>query len=569
MFSQDNLVFDIINQEEQTVWVTGDGILTPEVVKIPNYIVYNGEKYTVCKVKKSYSETNGYLRKDKRFKRGYERITWTDSAEGFGRNLRELIIPDSITTIEEGAFENCTSLKSITIPSGITKIEKSLFKGCTSLCTINIAENNPSYCSVNGVVFDKDKTKLVIYPQGLQGAYEIPDSVTTIEEGAFSGCSKLSDITIPNSIKSIEKFSFANCDALSSIIIPNSVTTIEEGTFENCTSLKSITIPSGITKIEKSLFKGCTSLCTINIAENNPSYCSVNGVVFDKDKTKLVIYPQGLQGAYEIPDSVTTIEEGAFSGCSKLSDITIPNSIKSIEKFSFANCDALSSLIIPDSVTTIEEGTFENCTSLKSITIPNGIVSIKNGAFMNCKALTSVTIGSGVKYIKQQAFYACTSLKSITIPKNVLKIEDDAFGGVWDAFEIYVMNKSTKIGKMERGHYEAEISYPLVEAAIKRKKKQFNIITWGIAIVAIIVQGLVLHGWAVLSGIGTLLLVGVAYFVKNRIENSSRRLKKVQIALWIIAAIAILLQIVFWDWWAILSAIITIIIVGIISLMIV
>jgi hypothetical protein len=160
-------------------------------------------------------------------------------------------------------------------------------------------------------------------------------------------------------------------------------------------------------------------------------------------------------------------------------------------------------------------------------------------------------------------------LKSITIPKNVLKIEDDAFGGVWDAFEIYVMNKSTKIGKMERGHYEAEISYPLVEAAIKRKKKQFNIITWGIAIVAIIVQGLVLHGWAVLSGIGTLLLVGVAYFVKNRIENSSRRLKKVQIALWIIAAIAILVQIVFWDWWAILSAIITIIIVGIISLMIV
>ena len=523
MFRQDNLVFDIINQEEQTVWVTGDGILTPEVVKIPNYIVYNGEKYTVCKVKRSYSETNGYLRKDKRFKRGYERITWTDSAEGFGRNLRELIIPDSITTIEEGAFENCTSLKSITIPSGITKIEKAHFKGCTSLCTINVAENNPSYCSVNGVVFDKDKTKLILYPQGLQGAYEIPDSVTTIEEGAF----------------------------------------------ENCSSLKSITIPSGITKIEKSLFKGCTSLCTINIAENNPSYCSVNGVVFDKDKTKIVIYPQGLQGAYEIPDSVTTIENSAFSGCSKLSDITIPNSIKSIEKFSFANCYALSSIIIPNSVTTIEEGTFENCTSLKSITIPNEIVSIKNGAFMNCKALTSVTIGSGVKYIKQQAFYACTSLKSITIPKNVLKIEDDAFGGVWDAFEIYAMNKSTKIGKMERGHYEAEISYPLVEAAIKRKKKQFNIIAWGFAIVAIIVQGLVLHGWAVLSGIGTLLLVGVAYFVKNRIENSSRRLKKVQIALWIIAAIAILVQIVFWDWWAILSAIITIIIVGIISLMIV
>ena len=155
-------------------------------------------------------------------------------------------------------------------------------------------------------------------------------SVTSIGHYAFSGCSGLTSVTIPNSVTSIGYQAFAYCSGLTSVTIGNSVTSIESYAFYDCTGLTSVTIPNSVTSIGEFAFYGCTGLTEINVDENNTVYSSIDGVVFNKSQTELVCYPGGKQGAYTIPNSVTSIEESAFYGCSSLTSVTIPNSVTSI-----------------------------------------------------------------------------------------------------------------------------------------------------------------------------------------------------------------------------------------------
>ena len=193
-------------------------------------------------------------------------------------------------------------------------------------------------------------------------------SVTSTGEWAFYGCSGLTSVTIPNSVTSIGKAAFAYCSGLTSVTIPNSVTSIGEGAFAVCTGLTSI-----------------------NVASDNSNYCSVDGVLFNKDKTTLIQYPGGKQGAYTIPNSVTSIGETAFYGCTGLTSVTIPNSVTSIGEWAFAYCSGLTSVTIPNSVTSIGKAAFAHCSGLTSVTIPNSVTSIGEAAFYGCSGLTSVT----------------------------------------------------------------------------------------------------------------------------------------------------------------------------------
>ena len=233
----------------------------------------------------------------------------------------------------------------------------------------------------------------------------IPDGVTSIELEAFRNCTSLTSITIGNGVTSIGGFSFEQCTKLTSITIPDGVTSIGDYAFHRCISLTNIKIPDSVTNIGVSAFAECTSLTTIEVGVENVSYADVNGVLFNKEKTLLHTYPAGKTSAnYNIPDSVTSIGEGAFWRCKSLTKITIP-----------------------DSVTSIGEGAFSTCTSLTSITIGNGVTSIGYAAFWNCNRLTGITIPDSVINIGIKTFYRCSSLNKVTFLGDAPRVSNDAF----------------------------------------------------------------------------------------------------------------------------------------------
>ena len=243
------------------------------------------------------------------------------------------------------------------------------------------------------------------------------------------------------SVTSIGNYAFEYCENITSVTIPDSVTSIGFRVFSNCTSLTSITIPNSVTSISGEAFGNCTSLTAINVASENSNYVSVNGVLYNKDKTTIICYPAGKKdNNYKIPDSVTEIDDYAFNGCISLSSVTIPNSVTSIGVYAFEYCASLKSITIPDSVPLVGPGAFSNCTNLTSVTIQNGVMYIGNEAFANCTSLTGITIPDSVTWIGRYSFDGCTSLTSITIPNSVTSIGKKAFGYYYD----YDMNCGVK-----------------------------------------------------------------------------------------------------------------------------
>ena len=238
------------------------------------------------------------------------------------------------------------------------------------------------------------------------------------------------------SVTSIGNYAFEYCENITSVTIPDSVTSIGFCVFSNCTSLTSITIPNSVTSISGGAFENCTSLTAINVASENSNYVSVNGVLYNKDKTTIICYPAGKKdNNYKIPDSLTEIDDYAFNGCISLSSVTIPNSVTSIGVYAFEYCASLKSITIPDSVPLVGPGAFSNCTNLTSVTIQNGVMYIGNEAFANCTSLTGITIPDSVTWIGRYSFGGCTNLTSITIPNSVTSIGDYAFGYYYDEYD--------------------------------------------------------------------------------------------------------------------------------------
>ena len=257
---------------------------------------------------------------------------------------------------------------------------------------------------------------------------------------------RVKSAVIAEGVTSIGWYAFCDCTSLTSVTIPYSVTSIGADAFYNCSSLTSVTIPDGVTSIGVGAFASCTSLTGIWVAEGNSHYSSdASGVLFNKDKTTLVQCP-GAFAAYTIPNSVTSIGDGAFSFCTSLTSVTIPDSVTSIGRHAFQGCTSLTSVTIPDSVTSISEYAFAGCTSLTSVTIPDSVTSISWYAFSNCKSLTSVTIPDSETSIGSLAFSGCTSLTSVTIPDGVTSIGERAFSECTSLTSVTIPDSVTSIG---------------------------------------------------------------------------------------------------------------------------
>lgn len=330
--------------------------------------------------------------------------------------LKKVTIPGSVKSIGERAFSDChisteesedgteRGLEKVVIENGTETIGKEAFNGCKKLNDIILPD---SVTSIGENAFQY--TRLYNdWTNGNEDVLYINNHLISVYQGTANECN------IKSGTKTIADSAFFACGSLPGITIPDSVTSIGNRAFKDCNSLKSITIPKRVTTIGNCAFYTCYDLQSIEVDSGNPEYCSENGVLYNKEKTEIIRFPkEKTEVSFAIPKSVTKIADGAFEYCKNLTNVTIPNDMTSIGNNAFESCSGLTNITIPKSVTSIGDRAFSECSKLTSIIIPDGVLRIGESSFFKCSSLKDITIPNSVLIIDTDAFKDCARLKQV------------------------------------------------------------------------------------------------------------------------------------------------------------
>lgn len=356
--------------------------------------------------------------------------------------LNSVVIPNSVRTISSYAFYHCEKLKTITIGNSVESIEGSCFYKCDVMESVNISDMT-AWCKI-------------------KFASQVSNPLSQAHNLYLNG-ELVTDLVIPNTITSVEQYAFTGCSALTSVVIPNSVTSVGYAAFKGCSQLASVTMDKSVSNIGADAFEGCKrgkvfipdleSWCKINFsnAESNPllgGYLYVNNsnvstleIPNTVTSIKQYAFCYSRFNSVNIPNSVTSIGTSAFGWCSNLKTAAIGNSVKTIGDEAFRYCSNLTTATIGNSVVTIGKNAFSDCRTLSSVSIPNSVTNIGSRAFYSCP-LTSVVIPNSVVSIGDEAFRYCSKLASATIGNSVSSMGTSVFAGCTSLADIYCLKKT-------------------------------------------------------------------------------------------------------------------------------
>lgn len=307
--------------------------------------------------------------------------------------------------------------------------------------------------TIGACVWKLEGTKLTISGNGSTGSFPldnppwgrnitevvIGEGVANLCIGMFEGCTSLRSVKLASTVKTIGNIAFSGCTSLTSIDIPEGVVTLEGGTFVDCSSLVQVNIPKTVTSMGLELFSGCYALASITVHEDNPSFKSVDGILFNKNMTKLIAYPQNKQGQkYTVPDTVTDIGYKAFEEARNLIYVYLPDNIKNIghnaffstimqhlpenqynggfylgDYFILQTDKKMTSTTLREGTKVIADGAFTGACEMVAVNIPDGVTHIGDDAFAWMKKLHTVSIPKSVTYISDSAFYDCPVLRNV------------------------------------------------------------------------------------------------------------------------------------------------------------
>ena len=386
--------------------------------------------------------------------------------------LTSIVIPDSVQYIGSNAFEYCYNVTSITIGNGVTSIGDEAFIGCNAMKEISIPKNvshigskalmakvleainvdkdNTVYSSLDGVLFNKDRTVLLSYPTKKPDAsYAVPDGVERLDPYSIYNISALKEVTLPDSLTSIGEYAFSYCNGLQTIVIPDSVTELGNEAFDSCGALRSVHVGSGVKSLSSSLFARCSSLTDVELSEGletleRYSFCWCSALEhLTLPSTVKDIATEAFWCCLELKDielnsGLESIGPQCFYQCEKLDNVMIPDTVTSIGEKAFFECTSLKEIVIPASVTdlaylnygtTYSVGVFDGCSSLEKAVILAPITRVSPYLFQNCTSLKEVVLPDTVNYIGEYAFAGCSSLESLQFPKELYSIGNNAFKG--------------------------------------------------------------------------------------------------------------------------------------------
>ena len=385
--------------------------------------------------------------------------------------LESIVLPQGLETIEDYAFFS-SALPAITVPAGVTELGSGVFANCTVLTAITVAEENTVYHDLDGVVYSRDNTVIYAYPSGRTGdSYTPENTITTVAPWAFAYTPHLKTVSLPEGVTEIGNGGFLSA-GITSMGLPESLKTIAEQAFSSCVNLTSIHIPDGVLQIGRLAFAFDWQLSSITFGKES-QLPRIGHSAFAHT---------GLE-SFTVPASVSSIAQGAFTGCCNLKALTVSenSTLESISAHMFTGCDQLESIVfLPGSaLTSIQAHGFEGLRSLTTLDLRNTkLTNIDNFAFRFCESLTTLTLPDTMVNVGRYAFYYCTSLPQLTLSQGIEHIGSFAFLGTAD-LELYFTAESLPLYLDENWDYGLRDYYTGVTGIESKGDYRYAILSSG------------------------------------------------------------------------------------------